>query len=156
MLWKHPLSRTFRFGREILELSSTFVQANPEQTRRTLLPASNSEDRGISVVTDRSPATALLTALNDIDKVVGDDPRTILVLGRYQKSGQALSGQSRAKAGKLDIRFSTVHRAKGQEAYYVVVLDLTNKMAGFPSRIEDDPLMEMVLPPVAGEAFPVA
>ena len=153
---ERPLSRTFRFGKGILGPSSAFVQVNPEQTRRTLRPADTAEDRGVTVVSDRSPATALLTALNDIDEVAGDDPRSVLILGRYQKSGRALSGRTRPAGGNLNIRFSTVHRAKGQEADYVVVLDLTNKMAGFPSRIEDDPLMELVLPPLAGEAFPVA
>ena len=40
--------------------------------------------------------------------------------------------------------FSTVHRAKGLEADYGIVLDLSNR--GFPSRKQDDPVLRMVLP----------
>ena len=154
---ERPLSRTFRFGKEILDPSSVFVQANPEQTRRDLRPADVSDDRGITIVADSTPSSAFLSAIGDIDELVGgDDQATVLVLGRYQKTIRALSGRPRNVSGKLTVSFSTIHQAKGQEADYVIVLDLTNKISGFPSRIEDDPLMEMVLPPVTGKAFPVA
>ena len=153
---EQSLSRTFRFGRGILDPSSAFVQANPEQTRRVLLPTNTREGQGVTVVSDSSPTAAFLAALTDIGELVGDDPpATVLVLGRYQRTIRALSGKARA-GDQLDIRFSTIHRAKGQEADFVVVLDLTNNISGFPSRIEDDPLMDMVLPPVSGKAFPVA
>ena len=45
------------------------------------------------------------------------------------------------------VEFSTVHRAKGREADYVIVLDLTDGRWGFPSSIEDDPLLDLVLSP---------
>ena len=45
------------------------------------------------------------------------------------------------------MEFSTVHGAKGREADYVIVLDLNDGRWGFPSKIEDDPLLELVLPP---------
>ena len=154
---ERPLSRTFRFGKEILDPSSVFVQVNPEQTRRTLRPADVLEDRGITIVADSTPASAFLSAISDIDGLVkGDGQATVLVLGRYQKTIRALSGRVRNGGSKLDVSFSTIHQAKGQEADYVIVLDLTNKISGFPSRIEDDPLIEMVLPSDTGEAFPVA
>ena len=56
----------------------------------------------------------------------------------------------------MRVEFSTVHGAKGREADYVVVLDLDDARRGFPSRIEDDPLLDLVLPPVSGKAFPFA
>ena len=150
------LSRTFRFGRGILEPSSAFVQANPDQTRRTLVPAGTPEDRGITVVSHRSPAGALMAALNDIEELSADKPRSVLVLGRYHKSGGVMPARPVPGNGNLSVTFSTIHGAKGQEADYVVLLDLTDKRTGFPSRIEDDPLMDLVLPPIADKAFPVA
>ena len=150
------LSRTFRFGRGILEPSSAFVQANPDQTSRTLVPADTPEDRGITVVSHRTPAGALLAALNDIEELSADKPRSVLVLGRYHKSGGVMPARPVPGNGNLSVTFSTIHGAKGQEADYVVLLDLTDKKTGFPSRIEDDPLMDLVLPPIADKAFPVA
>ena len=56
----------------------------------------------------------------------------------------------------LRVEFSTVHGAKGREADYVIVLDLNDGRWGFPSKVEDDPLLELVLPPVSGGAYPLA
>ncbi len=39
---------------------------------------------------------------------------------------------------------------------YVMVLDLNDGRWGFPSKVEDDPLLELVLPPVSGGAYPFA
>ena len=54
------------------------------------------------------------------------------------------------------MEFNTVHRAKGTEADYVVVVDLADDRWGFPSQIDDDPLLELVLPPPHGKAYAFA
>ena len=46
----------------------------------------------------------------------------------------------------LDLRFMTVHGSKGLEADHVIVLDVSSGRMGFPSEIEDDPLLDLVLP----------
>ena len=45
----------------------------------------------------------------------------------------------------------TVHGSKGLEADHVIVLDVSSGRMGFPSEIEDDPLLDLVLP--EAEAF---
>ena len=45
----------------------------------------------------------------------------------------------------LRLSYMTVHRSKGLESDYVVVLDLCSGKYGFPSEIADDPLLELVL-----------
>ena len=52
--------------------------------------------------------------------------------------------------------FSTAHSTKGQEADYVVVLDLRDNRYGFPCRVEDDPLLGIVMPPIHGYPYPFA
>ena len=151
---ERTLNRTFRFGPGVLGPSSAFIQANPEQTQRRLQPADRPEDKGVTVVSDLTPEGAFVTALQDIQESSGGNRRTVQVLGRYHKSGAMVNPAAARKA--LNVTFSTVHGAKGQEADYIVVLDLKDRRTGFPSRIEDDPLMELVLPPVSGKAFPVA
>ena len=78
----------------------------------------------------------------------------MLVLGRYRSSREALPPLRPYRS--LKVRFSTVHSAKGEEADYVVVVDLKDDRMGFPCRVEDDPLLDLVLPPLHGEAFPFA
>ena len=151
---ERTLSRTFRFADGILGPSTAFVQRNPEQTRRPLRAAHDVEDRGITLVFDPDPAGGLRSALQEIGAMTGDAPHSVLVLGRYRDSQAALRESSWSRS--LRVEFSTVHQAKGREADYVVVLDLDDARRGFPSRIEDDPLLDLVLPPVSGKAFPFA
>ena len=150
---ERTLSRTFRFAEGILRPSTAFVKRNPEQTQRPLLPASEAEDEGISVVVDPSPAGGVAWALQDIEtKAQGQ--QSVLVLGRYrQRRGEFPTSPRR---GSLRVEFSTAHGAKGREADYVIVVDLNDGRWGFPSKVEDDPLLELVLPPVSGGAFPFA
>ena len=149
------LSRTWRFGQGILGPSSAFVQHNPEQTRRTLTPADVSEDRGITVVFDLQPCqrtTAGATGHTGHRRQGGHDRP-----GSRQVPEEARGFCSADAFGAgLTVTFSSVHSAKGKEADYVVVLDLRDARTGFPSKIEDDPLLELVLPPVMESSYPLA
>ena len=144
------LTKTFRFGDGILGPSSEFVLRNPEQLKRTLTSAGATDDKGITVICADDPATGLQCAREDIEASARGNGDSVLVLGRYKSSGNAL--QSRSPWAE----FSTVHSAKGREEDYVVVLDLKDGRWGFPSRIEDNSLLELVLPPASGGAYPFA
>ena len=151
---ERTLSRTFRFADGILGPSTEFVKRNPEQTQRPLLSASGAEDEGVTIVADASPAGGVAMALQDIETSAKDQPSSVLALGRYQKGREVVQSVRRSRS--LRVEFSTVHRAKGREADYVVVLDLDDGRWGFPSKVEDDPLLDLVLPPVSGGAYPFA
>jgi DNA helicase-4 len=66
---------------------------------------------------------------------------SVLVLSRYRQNLKL------AQRTGWTLRQSTVHAAKGREADYVVVLDLKDERRGFPSQIDDDPLLDLVAPP---------
>ena len=155
-LEERTLSRTFRFAAGILDPSTAFVKRNPEQTQRPLLSASGAEDEGVAVVADASPVGGVTQALQDIEVKERGQQRTVtvLVLGRYRHLEDAIPTPSRG--GSLRVEFSTVHGAKGREADYVIVLYLNDGRWGFPSKVEDDPLLELVLPPISGGVYPFA
>ncbi|MDE2696152.1 MAG: UvrD-helicase domain-containing protein [Chloroflexota bacterium] len=141
---QRTLSQTFRFADGILRPSTGFVQRNPAQTPRPLRSAREHDDDGITIVADGDPGRGLFRALQDIRERTasrGEAP-SVLVLGRYNNSRGAMPRST----APLRVEFSTVHRAKGREADYVVVLDLKNERRGFPSQVEDDPLLDLVLP----------
>ncbi|MFC4559383.1 UvrD-helicase domain-containing protein [Virgibacillus kekensis] len=50
-----------------------------------------------------------------------------------------------AKYPNLEISFLTTHRSKGLEAENVIVINLENKLVGFPNKISDDPVLSLVL-----------
>ena len=144
---QRSLSRTFRYADGILAPSTEFIMRNPEQTQRPLRSHSAAADDGITVVAADNPASGVQAALQDIERHKGGSGCDVLVLGRYKTS------KDTAPPGA---GFSTVHRAKGAEADYAVVVDLKDGRRGFPSQIGDDPILELVLPPAGGNPFPFA
>ena len=151
---ERTLSQTFRFADGILNPSSEFIQRNTEQTQRPLRSESDGKDSGITVVFNGRPEEGLALALQEIEREAAAKRQTVLVLGRFNFSQDTL--KTLQWDNSLQVDFSTVHRAKGKEADYVIVLDLKDALYGFPARIEDDPLLEIVLPPVSGDAYPFA
>lgn len=85
------------------------------------------------------------------------NPGSILLLGRYGFDGDSLErsglfqyivrGQKvrSVKYPKLDITFMTVHSSKGLGYDNVIVVNGRNETYGFPSKIEDDPVLKYVV-----------
>jgi DNA helicase-4 len=106
-------------------------------------------------------ANAVETALNQIieyNRQAGKkDDGTILLLGRYSFDGDYLersglfeyktrgSKLKSVKYPQLDITFMTVHMAKGLGYDNVIVVNGKNETYGFPSKIEDDPVLSFVI-----------
>jgi DNA helicase-4 len=78
---------------------------------------------------------------------------TVYVLGRYQHQKQ-LVPDWRDLGKHLDVRFMTVHSSKGAEADYMIIPDLISGRWGFPSTIQDDPVLRLAMPDP--EDFPYA
>jgi len=68
--------------------------------------------------------------------------RTIDVLGRYSHERTLVSPRAHADSR---VSFRTVHSSKGLEADHVILPNLTTGTFGFPSRIEDDPILSLAM-----------
>ena len=156
---ERQLTQTFRFGQEILDPSTAFIRKNKEQTQRTLQPNKRAKDDGVTIVYNDNPAEGLRQSLQDIEKKAKIKNPSVMVLGRYGRSKVTLNNalETRLRKHFSTVDFSTVHTAKGREADYVAVLDLKNDpRRGFPSRISDDPLLKLVLPPITRNPYQFA
>ena len=137
------LTQTFRYGESIIRPSTAFIQCNPEQTKRSLSSAGKEDSDGITIVASKDPSSGIQKALTDISGLIpARESKSVLLLCRYNRS---LSKLSRMPRRKVRVESSTVHRSKGREADYAVVIDLKDDLYGFPSKIEDDPLIDIVL-----------
>ena len=76
----------------------------------------------------------------------------VLLLGRYQKDRDYLP--SNHDQSRLDVRFITVHSSKGLEVDHVILPRMTSETLGFPSRVADDPVLQLAMP--GGDAFEFA
>ena len=85
------------------------------------------------------------------------EKKSILFLGRTNYDLELLKGTGLFKEKKnnrplvylpnqnIPVEFLTVHKSKGLEADNVVILNFNNSLLGFPNKIADDPLLELVL-----------
>ncbi len=110
---------------------------------------------------DYNLAVAVETALGQImeyNKAEGKkNDSSILLLGRYGFDGDKLekSGlfEVRNRTGsiksikypKLNITFMTAHASKGLGYDNVIVINGRNETFGFPSKVEDDPVLSLVI-----------
>ena len=142
------LTQTFRFGDDIAQPSARFVQQNPNQTQRNLKSVDGQDSSRLIVIADTDQRHGAETAINQV-KARQKQDESVLILGRFRKSRENLP-----ESAWKD--FTTVHSAKGREADYVVVLDLDDDIYGFPCLREDDPLIDLVAPPVDDNPYPNA
>ncbi|MBS0339629.1 MAG: topoisomerase DNA-binding C4 zinc finger domain-containing protein, partial [Proteobacteria bacterium] len=54
----------------------------------------------------------------------------------------------------VDVEFITVHSSKGLEADHVIVPRMTSETLGFPSRVADDPVLQLAMP--GGDSYEYA
>jgi DNA helicase IV len=78
----------------------------------------------------------------------------VFILGRYRHQESLVPHAAMKKWAHLEVRFSTIHAAKGLEADYVVIPGLTRDKSAFPSKVADDPVLRLAMP--AREPFPFA
>lgn len=142
------LDTTFRFVPEILKVSNKFVQANPSQLTKQLRANRPQIGRSIALYI-RAPndQEALKNCLREIEERRSAKKRvSVLILGRYNFNEPANLDEIGAKFKMMDLTFMTIHKSKGLEADYVVLLDCNTGRFGFPGEIPNDPIMKLVRP----------
>ncbi|MBW2290811.1 MAG: topoisomerase DNA-binding C4 zinc finger domain-containing protein, partial [Deltaproteobacteria bacterium] len=138
------LSTTFRCNQELADLSSKFIMANRAQLSKRVKGVRKRKSAAVFIwrypVRGEAPVAAALQRIQE------EAPSaSVLVLGRYRHNKPDDWHSLKSANPAIELKFQTVHSAKGLEADYVIVLGLAAGMYGFPSEIEDDPLMELVL-----------
>lgn len=154
------LQRTFRSPQSICDVSSAFIGKNPGQLSKLVVSDQPEYPPAVTAVAVRSNTeyaavinrylTALDRALGAGTIATGRDGRTsVYLLGRYRKVREAVQPVLDREWVNLDVRFNTMHGAKGKEADFVVLVGMVRR--GMPSTIEDDPLLQLAMP--AGDSF---
>ena len=141
------LAQTFRFNSRILEPSQEFIRANPEQTQRTMKPNWRQDDHGITVIFTDEQEQGAWEAARMVREIYGESE--ILSLTRFRNS------RSDAPRGRGILEPSTIHSAKGREADFAIILDLNDRY-GLPSKILDDPILDLARDKPSNEDIPFA
>jgi DNA helicase IV len=160
------LTTTFRCPQALCDISSEFVQANPKQLKKTVrttnpfenrpLQAYGFEDLGKTEDHIEQQLHQMVSLLEQGKLQPGRGGRIrVLFLGRYNSDQpQRLRRWKHRFSDHLDVEFKSVHSSKGLEAEYVYVLGLVEGRLGFPSQIDDDPVLQLAMP--EAETFAMA
>ena len=171
------LSHTYRNSQELVNIASEFVMANPAQLRKQVISNSHMATPVTSIsISDQGAAfvRALDMAFEDAASSGISNP-SILVLGRMNsdienalkdvKSNVPTANLRRTSRpndknvrlsynGNENIRYLTVHRSKGLEGDYVIILNVVNDTYGFPNLVANDPIIDVLLD--NGDDYPLA
>jgi len=153
------LTTTFRCTQMICDVARTFVSKNPNQFDKPMRSALTDPGVSVAVIRTEDVAGALASYLGDLSAEVatGTIPTdssgsvSVDVLGRYGFDRDLVPRQL---PPHVSVTFRTMHGSKGLEADYVVLPGMSTGTYGFPSRITDDPVLDLALP--APESFPSA
>lgn len=153
------IETTYRFSQKLIEISGGFIMQNPVQIRKSI--RGKSEDFGfplgeISGYTDKFAVEFISKKLSDIPK-----GSSIYFIGRYSFDAKLLNDSGlfycqynnvtgfvdvKAKfRPDLDMVFLTAHKSKGLQADYVFIINNKKSRMGFPSKIQDAPILDLLL-----------
>jgi DNA helicase-4 len=152
------LTQAFRSNQGITDIAAAFVQKNPSQITKQV-KAHDSSSEGAVVVRQYTTLEGMdwvcRQCLDEIAKFARPGGRlSVFLLARYKLQEPLELKEWQTQLPMLDISFRTAHSAKGLEADYVIVLGLHTGGYAFPSEINDDPLLQLLLP--QAESFPNA
>ncbi len=162
---KKDLQSTHRFNDRLCEASSLFVLANSKgQLPKKINSVKKTNEPPIEIfeqektTNDYSLRKHVIKELDKIfDKHKNDkEPVKILFLSRFNTTTYSnlyddlrklitVVFANKMVRGKQQIKFSTVHKAKGAEFDYVFLMNVNSEKLGFPSNIDDDEIMKLII-----------
>ncbi len=155
------ITRTYRNSQELIDIAGSFVQKNPLQIRKRLISPKRLENPIVintyddTTAINKAKTSAIIKVIGDILNEYGEHS-SILLIGRYGFDRYNLlnSGEfAELQKGKLkckkhpkaDITYMTAHSSKGLGYDNVIIINMIESKFGFPSQVEIDPIMKMVI-----------
>ena len=151
------LDYTFRFNNQVSNIASSFILKNPNQLHKEIQTIKVSEADKLNIFTQHvdkvknedgymvyDNESFILKVLGLITDKHADssDQISVMILDRYKYNKPDL--QKLEQNQKIDLSFFTVHGSKGLEADYVILQNMISGKNGFPSKKEDDPIINLV------------
>jgi DNA helicase-4 len=157
------IETTYRFHQPLIDRSSEFVMKNREQKEKTIrTPEGDTKHTYLNFVKCESEENSVKEKVEEIVASLPKDEE-ILLMGRYNYDAMSVGftgkigandNRIRVKIAGRELFFLSVHSAKGLEADHVILVNCNQGAYGFPSLIEDDPILDFVLS--KSESYPFA
>lgn len=141
------INNTYRNSQELIDVASKFITKNPYQLKKNI-KSSKKLNNPVNIILYTEFNQALVYSINQI---INKFPKKeILILGR-NNSDILLLDKSIFKINdnniiykNITIKFMTSHKSKGLEADNVIIINLENKINGFPSKIINHEILSLI------------
>ena len=154
------IEKTYRNSQQLINQTSKFIMMNKSQKDKHLRSDKNLDEPLVFI--DTLYKNTKEERFNIIDEIIekSGPEHSIMFLGRtnhdldklqilpdisIKRNQDGIVTIDYEKSPETKITFLTVHKSKGLEADNVILLNFNNELLGFPNKIADDPLVEMVL-----------
>ena len=162
------IETTYRFTNSLIDISSGFIMQNQRQLKKNIRGMSPDTRFSLGVIsgyTENAAIQFMVERLNDLPQNA-----TVYFLGRYSFDVDLLKENSNLsvrydntttdtivtyyKRRDLIMKFMTAHKSKGLQADYVFIINNKESKMGFPSKIQDASIMDLLLE--KAEVYPFA
>lgn len=153
------IETTYRFSRSLIEVSGNFIMKNPRQVRKSIKGIEEEHFFALEEIQgyqERNAVNFMLERLDDLPK-----SSTVFFIGRYKFDKKILEENRNLecrwdnvnnvhriyydKRRDLEMQFMSAHKSKGLQADFVFIINNKSQMMGFPSRIQDDSMLQILL-----------
>ena len=141
------INNTYRNSQELINIASSFIMKNPYQLIKNI-KSSKKLDNPINVILYENFNKALIDCVEKI--IVKFNDKEILILGRNNNDINLIDRnifrfeEDYFIYKNIKIKYMTVHKSKGLESDNVIVINLENKIDGFPSKIINHEILSLV------------
>lgn len=139
--------KTYRNAQQLVNIASEFVMKNPLQIKKSIV-----SEKNITTPYIFAPTNSKVTTLIKILDYLLPLSENIMILTRNNKDiYEYIGNMLKYENGKVlykehKICHFTVHKSKGLEADYVIILNCDDTTLGFPNKIENNILIQKIFP----------
>ena len=145
------IQTTYRNSQELVNVAGSFIMQNKKQIRKEMR-ANNHINKPIKIVYYDNEAKDFYKFCLYLKR---NNKCNILVLGRNNNDIKKYIGDKllltednriilKRDKVKMSINYMTIHRSKGLECDDIVIINLKDEALGFPSKIEQDKILEYI------------
>ena len=138
-----PIINTYRNPQELINIAGKFVMKNKYQQKKNLISSKHLSNPVIIYYSNNK-----VSILKEILKLI--ESNNIMVLGRnnkdilkyidntYKQDNDIYTYQNKS------FRYLTIHKSKGLESEYVILINVEDNLLGLPTKIKDEKILKYV------------
>ena len=147
------IETTYRFGKQLIDISGRYIMKNPAQIKKALQSSTTESGFPLSFIEGYNDKLLIKFMAERVRKL--EKGATVFFIGRYSSDKRMFNDSVLEQQANdaivlperpdLKMVFITAHKSKGLQADYVFILNNSGNVKGFPSKMQDDPIVQLLL-----------